>query len=169
VGHLSLIPTTCVVCGFALLLCGSASSQSAQVAIPDKPDCFDIHVRLNGKPVDGPKMVTYKTNRDEQTVNLQEGCFRVPSTFLSGKTIDVFFTLPGNRVYLSSIPTGFYSGSWDVDLEDKRFGSDVALPKHARTKEVCAVTFHVGEPERISVIAPCRSPFPPEVPKNGQN
>src|SRR6185437_11658084 len=58
--------------------------------------------------------------------------------------------VPGNKVYLCAISTGFLAGLWEVQLEDKRFGRDVLLPKHARTKEACAVHFHIGEPELYS-------------------
>lgn len=148
-----------ILCNFALLLCLNAVL-SAQSATPQEPPCFSIHVRLNGKPVDDPRTITYKTKNDEQTVHLEGACFKVPAALLKEKTIDVFFTVPGNKIYLSSIQVGFFAGPWDVDLADKRFGSNVVLPKRARTKEACAVVFHVGEPETVLAMAPCRSPLP---------
>jgi hypothetical protein len=73
------------------------------------------------------------------------------------KALDVSFTVPGSRVYLSGIAAGFLAGSWDIDLADKKFGSEVSLPKHARAKEACAVVFHVGEPETALVQTGCRT------------
>ena len=83
----------------------------------------------------------------------------MPPAVLNEKTVDVIFTMPRNKVYLSTIQTGLLTGPWDVELEDKRFGRDVTLPKHARTKEVCAVIFHVGEPETIRTLTGCRTPI----------
>jgi len=149
-----------VVIGLALLLCTSASKLSPQATTPDEAHCFAIHVRLNGKSVDDPKTITYKTKDNEQTVHLEGDCFKVPSDLLKEKTIDVFFTLPGSKVYLSSIPTGAFAGPWDVELADKRFARGVVLPKHIRARDACAVTFHVGDPETVSAMAPCRTPLP---------
>jgi hypothetical protein len=58
---------------------------------------------------------------------------------------------------LSTIHTGFLAGSRDIELEDKHFGKDVVLPKHARTRDACAVVFHVGEPETVSTPTTCRT------------
>ena len=96
----------------------------------------------------------------ENTANLEGACFKVPPALLAEKAVDIFFTVPGNKVHLSAIPTGFFAGSWGVDLEDKKFGRDVVLPRHARTREACAVVFHVGEPETALSQTGCRTPLP---------
>src|SRR5206468_8135501 len=96
-----------VVCALTLLIFASPANLHAQaVAANSQNSCFAIRVRLNGKLIDGPQTITFKTKEHETSVALEGGCFSVPSTLLKGKTIDVFFTLPGNRVYLSSILTG---------------------------------------------------------------
>ena len=132
---------------------------SAQGATPQESHCFSIHVRLNGKPVDGPKAITLKTKQSESTASLEGGCFSVPLDLLKEKALDVSLQVPGNKVYLSAIATGFFAGPWDIDLADKRFGREVSLPQHARTKEACAVVFHVGEPETAVVQTGCRKPL----------
>ena len=144
-----------------LLLCTSTTNFHAQVTSGNvRNSCLIIHVRLNGKAVRGPQLITFKTKKHEEPVSVGEGgCFRVPSALQREKNIDVFFTLPKNKVYLSSIPIGFFAGSWDIELADKRFGKDVVLPKHVRTKDACAVVFHVGEPETAYTMAPCRTPL----------
>lgn len=150
-----------VVCSVALLLCASAMNLHAQAASGnDGSPCFVIHVRLNGKALTGPQVITFKTKEHEEAVSLEGGCFKVPSVLQGEKALDVFFTLPKNKVYLSSIRTGFFAGPWDVDLADKRFGKEVVLPKHVRTRDACAVVFHVGEPETAYAMAPCRTPLP---------
>jgi hypothetical protein len=88
-----------------------------------------------------------------------EGCFEIPAFVHSEKAVDVFFTVPSNRIYISTIAPEFFAGPWDVELEDHHFGRDIALPKHARVTEVCGVVFHIGEPERAITQAPCRTPF----------
>src|ERR1700732_4258469 len=136
---------------WALLLCAGGAKLSAQSTPPQKPQCFSIHVRLNGKPVGGPQVITLKTKQNETTASLEGGCFNVPPALLTEKALDVLFTVPRNKVHLSAIATGFFAGPWDIDLEDKKFGREVVLPKHARTREACAVVFHVGEPETALV------------------
>jgi len=115
-------------------------------------------VRLNGAQIDGPQVIVLKTKQIESTAYLEHGCFKVPPALLTKKALDVSFTVSGSRVYLSAIATGFFSGPWDIDLADKKFGSGVRPPKHTHAKEACAVAFHVGEPERALVQAPCRTP-----------
>ena len=141
----------------AFLLCMSATKLHGQAAGESR--CFAVHVRLNGKPVVGPQVLTFKTKEIEKSSSVEGGCFKVPAAVLREKAVDVLFTVPGNKVYLSTILTGFFTGPWDIDLADRRFGSDVVLPKHARTKEVCAVVFHVGEPETARTLTKCRTTF----------
>jgi hypothetical protein len=143
----------------ALLLCMIAAELSVQSATAQESHCFSVHVRLNGKPVDGPQVVTLKTQQGESKASLEEGCFKVPAALLTEKALDISFTVPGNKVYLSGIATGFFAGPWDVDLADKKFADEVSLPKHARAKVACAVVFHVGEPERQIVQTGCRTPL----------
>jgi hypothetical protein len=103
--------------------------------------------------------VTFKTKTTEKAVSLEGRCFRVPPGVLNEKSVDVLFQVARNKIHLSSILAGFFAGPWDIDLEDKRFGRDVVLPKNARTREVCAVIFHVGEPETGIMQTGCRTPF----------
>lgn len=147
-------------CSLALLLCIVAAVWSAQSTAPQEPQCFSVHVRLNGKQIDGPQVIILKSKQIESTVSLEGGCFRVPSTLLTRKALDVFFTVPRNKISLDAIPTGFFTCPWDIDLEDKKFGREVARPKHARTREACAVVFHVGEPETELFHTGCRTPLP---------
>jgi hypothetical protein len=143
------------LCGF--LLCISAAMLLAQgVASPDSR-CFRIRVRLNGKLIDGPQDITLRSEQREAKASLEKGCFTVPSALLAEKSLDVYFVIPGNRIHLSAISTTFFSDSWDIDLEDKKFGKEVPLPKHVRTKEACAVSFHGGEPETRMSQTGCRS------------
>jgi hypothetical protein len=153
-----------VVCGLGLMLCAGATARAQAVeANGAQSTCFAIHVRLNGNLVDGPKAITYKTKNGEQTALLEGNCFRVPDSLLKEETVDIFFTLPNDKIYLSSISTGFLAGPWDVELKDKHFGR--GWPKHARNKESCNVVFHGGEPERGMFQTPCRTPL---LPKSGR-
>jgi len=140
--------------GFAVLaLCVSGAKLHAQSS------CFTVRVRLNGQPIPGPQTLTLKTKEWEKTASAEDGCIKVPVGVLETKSVDVLFTVPKNRVYLSAIPTGFLTGPWDVDLADKHFGGDGVLPKHARPKDVCVVVFHVGEPEATRTLTRCRTAF----------
>ena len=90
---------------------------------------------------------------------MEGGCFKVPPALLEEKAVDVFFTVPGNKIYLVAISPSFFTSSWDIDLEDKKFDRDVGLPKNARIREACAVVFHGGEPENALVQTGCRMPL----------
>jgi hypothetical protein len=147
----------CGVC--VLLMCVPAAMSSAQNATSEKPSCFRIQVRLNGKPIDGPEAITLRTNRDEVTVPLEKGCFSVPSAFHTEKSLDVVFSVPGNQIHLAGISIVFLSDSWGVDLQDKKFGKEFTLPKHARPRNACAVVFHRGEPEIGITQTGCRTPL----------
>ena len=129
--------------------------------VPPGPQCFSIHVRLNGTRIDGPQVTSLKTNQNESTASLNEGCFKVPPALLMEKALDVSFRVPGNKVYLSGRATEFFAGPWDIDLADRKFGSEVSLPKHARAREACAVVFHLGDPETALVQTGCRTPLRP--------
>ena len=142
---------------WALLLCMAVGTWSAQSAIAQESKCFSIHVRLNGKPVDGPQVITLKTKQNEGTASLEGGCFRVPSALLTEKAVSVFFTVPGNKVYLAAISPSFFAVPWDIEMEDKKFDREVGLPKHARIREACVVTFHGGDPETELVQTGCRA------------
>src|SRR5580700_9893924 len=82
-----------VVCSAALLLCASATNLHAQAASGNGVSpCFVIHVRLNGKAVTGPQVITFKTKDHEEAVPLEGGCFKAQSILQGEKAIDVFFT-----------------------------------------------------------------------------
>ena len=145
--------------GWAVLLGMAVATLSAQAQVPQESQCFTIQVRLNGKMVDDPQVITLKTKGTENAAPLAEGCFTLPPSLDKEKELDVFFTVPRNKICLSAIATGFFAGRWVVDLEDKGFGKG-ALPKHARAKEACSVSFDVGEPGTEIVQTPCRTPLP---------
>lgn len=149
-----------MICGVSLLLGACAANLHAQAAVEDgeKP-CFAIHVSLNGKQLDGPQTVIFKTDESENAVTADGGCLRLPPALLTEKFFDIQFTVPRNRVSLTMMPTRFLAGPWDIDLEDKRFGRNVVMPKHARTRGICAIIFHFGEPETIATFNGCRTPF----------
>jgi hypothetical protein len=143
-----------------VLLAASATGMSAQESgSKSVVPCFSIHVHLNGKVVEDPQRVTIKTKNAEFSTVQEGGCFRVPPEVLREQTVDVLFRVPGNKVHISAVAPGFFAGPWDVELEDKRFGKDLVLPKHARAKDACGVVFHVGEPERAIMQTSCRTPF----------
>jgi hypothetical protein len=146
-------------CGAVLFLCIGATGLLAQSATHQEPQCFSIHVHLNGKPLDGPQVITLKTKQTESTVSLEGGCFKVPPALLTEKTVNVLFTVPGNKIDLAAISPSFFISPWDVDLADKKFDRDVSLPKHARIREACAVVFHGGEPESELTQTGCRTPI----------
>lgn len=140
----------------------AAEALLPQGAKSQASSCLSIQVRLNGELLKGPQAITLRSKQGENTVIVEEGCFKVPPALLAEKALDVVFTVPRNKIHLSAIPIGFFADPWEVDLEDKKFdSSDVVLPKHARVKESCAVLFHVGEPETVISESRCRTPLPP--------
>jgi hypothetical protein len=147
-------------CGLAFFLSIGAAGLLAQSTTRQEPQCFSIHVRLNGKPLDGPQVITLKTKENESTVSLEGGCFKVPAALLTEKTLGVLFTVPGNKIDLAAIELAFFALPWDVELEDKKFDRSAGLPKHARIKEACVVVvFHGGEPDREVTQTGCRTPI----------
>jgi hypothetical protein len=143
----------------ALLLVAATGMYAQEPGNKGGVPCFSIHVRLNGKMVEDPLRVTFKTKNAERSAVQEGGCFRVPPYVLNEQAVDVLFTVPGNKVHISAVAPGFFAGPWDVELEDKRFGKGIVLPKHARVKDACGVVFHVGEPERAITQTPCRTAF----------
>jgi len=140
---------------FAAAVCIFASS----VKLGAQNACFAVHVRLNGHQVTGPQMLTFKSKDWEKAAPAEGDCIRVPPSVLELKSVDVSFVVSGNSLSLSAIPTALLTGPWDIDLADRHFGRDVVLPKHAHAKNVCAVVFHVGEPETAATFTGCRTPF----------
>ena len=148
----------CRLCIRLLTFTVLTGSLLAQRKSSPEPGCFTIQVRLNGGIVNGPKTITLKGKGFETTLFSDTHCFKVPEALLQEHAIDIAFKLPRNRIYLSAIPAGFFAGAWDVYLEDKKFGKEVVVPKHARVKEACAVIFHNSEPERALLQTGCRKP-----------
>jgi hypothetical protein len=147
-----------VLCALSVLLCGNTAIFGAQETATPEPGCFRIRVSLNGNLIDGPDVFTLRTKQSDSVVAKEQGCFRVPRAVLSEKALDVFFRVPGNKIYLSAIAIGFFTDSWDIDLDDKKFNRKSGLPKHASSKDACRVVFHGGEPERGLLQTPCRTP-----------
>jgi hypothetical protein len=147
-----------------LSFCINPAKLPAQNTITQEPPCLSIHVRLNGKPVGGPPDVILRPkdsdNIPSAIISAERGCFGVPPVLFLLKEVDVFFTVAGNKIHLAAIRTGFLAGSWDVTLEDKKFGRGVDLPKGTFAREACVVVFHVGEPETQIVQTRCRRAVP---------
>ena len=93
----------------------------------------------------------------------------MPPTLLTEKAVDVFFTVPGNKIHLVAISPSFFTSPWDIDLEDKKFDKNVSLPKHARIREACAVVFHGGEPENALSQTGCRTSLPDTATRTGKS
>jgi len=121
--------------------------------------CFAIRVVANGRAVQGPDTITLATRSGDVTVLPKGRCFNAPDAVADESTVDVRFVVLNEQISISKVPTAFLKGPWDIELEDIRFPSSVALPKGARAKDVCAVSFHVSEPERTWVVGACRTPL----------
>ena len=145
--------------GLGLVLCASPIRASAQTLAAKGPHCFAIQVHLNGQPIDGPRAVDLKTHKMEDTVALKDACFLLPSAMLQSELIEVSFTVPGNSIQVSDVPTQFFNGQWIVELADKKFSKDVPVPKHANVSEVCAVAFRGGDTEQTLAQPHCRTPL----------
>jgi len=156
-----------IILSTTLLLCANIANAQEVGKNRASERCFTIHVRINGKLVEGPQTITLKVRQIETSLSMGGGCFRIPPALIAEKTLDVVFTIPRNRIELSGIPTGFFAGPWDLDLADRKFDGDVSLPKHARAKEACAVVFHVGEPETAISQTKCRTHLAGKASKSG--
>ncbi|HVP54954.1 MAG TPA: hypothetical protein VMU45_08160 [Candidatus Eisenbacteria bacterium] len=142
-----------------LFLCILPATLSAEGPTAKVPHCFAISVRLNGQPIDGPQVVTLKTRKTEDTVSMEQKCFQVPDAIVQSELVEVSFTVPGNNIHMADIPADFFSGAWDVELADKKFAKDVAVPKHVNASEVCAVIFHDGDQTQSLSQPQCRTPL----------
>lgn len=127
-----------------------------------KHGCFAIHVRINGKSIEDPRLVTLRTEEKEVTISREGGCFDLPADLLRHEKVAVSFTLPKDRIELPAVAAGFFYDAWDVDLADNKFSDDVTLPKHAQARKACAVVFHGGDPENALTVTPCRFPLSPK-------
>jgi hypothetical protein len=140
----------------ALLFWVQASASLAQSGISRTDRCMAIHVQLNGQPLGSPSEIVVKTKTSSDTISGQ-GCFNIPPWIFAQQPADVSFEIAGNRIHLSEISTGFFAGSWDIELEDHSFPSGTVVPKNAHITELCGVVFHVGDPEIGMVQTRCRS------------
>src|SRR3954471_525049 len=132
-----------ILCNLVFLLgVGPTPLPIQSVTTSSGDDCFTIGVRLNGRPVEGPRSISLKSKNAESVAHLDGGCFRVPAKLKNAEALDVVFIVPGNRIYLPSVSTSLFSGAWDVDLADKHFGKGVNVPKGAHVKEACSIVFH---------------------------
>jgi hypothetical protein len=143
----------------ALILLSTVIMATCEMAAqsPRGIDCFGIKVRLNGKEIGNPHIILLKIGSDRAELHAEGGCFKVPPKFLGSNSVDVTFEVLGNRVYLSSVSASFLKGPWEVDLADRKFKPGTIIPRGAKIKEVCAVVFHVGTPEREMAMHPCRT------------
>lgn len=132
---------------------------SAQAATATDPPCFSINVRLNGQPIEGPQSVTLKTHKAEDTVSIDKSCFRVPDPVTQSELVEVSFTVPGSSIHMSDVPSDFLNGSWTLELADKKFPKDIAVPKHANASEICALVVHAGNSDQSFAQPQCRTPI----------
>lgn len=156
------VPGVVTFCGLcALMLCCWPRTLLAQSATPPESHCISIRVHLNGKLAEGPRRVIFKSRQGSSSVSIEEGCFKVPNTLLAEKELGVSFTLLRDKIYIPAVATGFFTGQWDVELEDEEFPDKTVFPKHTRAREACVVVFHTGdEPERGVSVGSCRTPLP---------
>jgi len=141
----------------AILLLSHLLDPLSEGNLPAESECLIVHVDLNGHTLSGPELLIFKTLKGEQSVPIVGGCFRVPAGVNQQEFVDVFFAIGRDRIYLSSISTNLLKARWDIELNDRRFNERFVLPKGVRAKNACAITFHIGEPETSSVMAPCRT------------
>ena len=149
--------TAATMCSLVLALCAFPARASAQGLAANGPHCFAIQVHLNGQPIGGPQAVDLKSHALENTVTLNDTCFPFPSAMLKSELIQVSFTVPGSSIHMSDVPAEFFSGQWDVELADKKFSKDVAVPKHANVSEMCAVVFRGAETPQTLEEPHCRT------------
>jgi hypothetical protein len=85
---------------------------------------------------------------------------------LTEETLDVFFSVPGSKVHLSAIAGGFFTGPWDIDLEDKKFDQSRvhftarSIPKVETTQAIIvAVGHNEGLAVDLTFAAPSGEPY----------
>jgi len=144
-----------VVLGLGILCLGFSTFDASA----SDPHCFAINVRLNGQSIEGPQSVTLKTRKVENTVSLEQKCFKVPNAVVESELIEITFTVPGNKIHMTDVPADFFDGMWDVDLADKKCGKEVPVPKHASASEICAVVVHSGNSDQSMAQPQCRTPL----------
>ena len=132
---------------------------SAQGPAAKAAHCFGITVRLNGQSIEGPTTVTLKSRKAEDTVSLAGNCFQVSGAIAESELVEVSFTVPGNKLHMADVPSDFFSGTWEVELADKKFSKDIAVPKRANASEVCAVIIRDGEQTQSIAQPQCRTPL----------
>lgn len=147
------------VCSSLLLSLVLPTTLLAEGPTAKVPSCFSISVRLNGQSIDAPQVVTLATRKGENTVSLEQQCFQVSDAILQSELVDVSFTVPGSKIHLAEIPGDFFKGTWEVELADKKFSKEVAVPKHFNASEVCALVVHDGDQTQSLAEPRCRTPL----------
>lgn len=149
-----------VTCGLLFLsLCVPPLTHAAEGPTAQTAHCFSIKVRLNGQPIEGPTAITLKSRNAEDTVSLAGNCFQVPAAIAQSELVEVSFTVPGNKLHMADIPSDFFIGTWEVELADKKFSKDIAVPKRANASEVCALIVRDGDQTQSLAQPQCRAPL----------
>lgn len=92
---------------------------------------------------------------------LQGDEFYVPEDLLSCPKFAVTIALPEESLHLAAIDLTDFRGTWDVFLSDTAFPRRFALPKRAKAREVCVVTFQWGEGDPREIAqSKCRQKLP---------
>jgi hypothetical protein len=123
--------------------------------------CVRLNIRLNQTTVLHAKRVAL-TSPDgrEHAAALRGDEFQVPKDLLSCPKLTVVIALQDESLHLVGIDQLDFRGTWDILLSDKAFSERFPLPKGAKAKEVCVVTFQWGEgdPRQIAQSG-CRQPL----------
>jgi hypothetical protein len=120
--------------------------------------CLEVHMTKDGRPVDGPRSVTFLDRAGKQTVDIREGRFCVPEQMARESELDLTFILGKERFYFPRVPIARFDAPWDISFGGKTYARLAALPRSANAKQACTVIIRKGEPEVGMVQSPCRVP-----------
>src|SRR5450432_885993 len=106
-GELNRLPIT-----LALLLwpCLIASAQSTG----DR--CVALHTIKDGKPLEGPKSVSFIDQHNKRSIDTDGGRFCIPKQMAEEPALDMSFTLGTERFYLPRVPIERFGAPWDISF-----------------------------------------------------
>lgn len=124
-----------------------------------KPATVSLEVRLNGKKVSPPKVITLSSGDHPVEIPVQDGIFHVPPEFLQAKSVDFGATIKDSKILVRDIYGGkLTDGSLILVLEDRHFPKEYDYADvGGDARSTCVLQFLGGEPGTVEIATHCRS------------
>jgi hypothetical protein len=124
-----------------------------------KPATVRLEVRLNGKKISPPKVITLSLGDHPLEIPVQGGIFHVPPEFLQAKSVDFGATIKDTQILVPDIYGGkLADGPLILVLADKHFSKEYDYADvGSDARSTCVLQFLGGEPGTVETATHCRS------------